>query len=65
MKKLEISMAKYDEKGKPIEVAYGIYKIADVEMFRREGYVDVSRDLAVKIDEELASRHIIHESPKS
>ena len=52
-KKIKISMVKYDSKGNPIDVAYGNYKYQDVEIFRKDGYIDIEEGLAKKIEENL------------
>lgn len=49
-------MAKYDGNGNPVNACYGVYKIADIEIFRHSGFVDVDENLARKISEDLAER---------
>lgn len=51
--KIKIFMVKYDQQGKPVDVAYGNYKSQDVEIFRKDGYVDVEEGLVMKIEEDL------------
>ena len=45
MHKIKISMIRYGGNGKPVDIAYGDYKQQDVEMFRRDGFVDADEGL--------------------
>jgi len=56
MKKIKISMVKYNEKGEPLDVVYGEYKSQDVEILREYGYVDVNEGLAKKLKSILWNR---------
>jgi len=49
-------MAKYDSEGNPVNATYGVFKLADIEMFRNLGFVDVDESLARKISEDLTER---------
>ena len=51
--KIKIAMVNYDTKGKPVDVALGNYKPYDVELFKKDGYVDVEEGLAKRVNEEL------------
>ncbi len=39
-------MVKYNSEEKSVDVAYGSYKSADVEIFRNDGFVDVEEGLS-------------------
>ncbi len=54
--KIKISMVKYDNDGKPVDVAYGNYKPQDVAIFKKEGYIEVNEGLARRIDKELTNK---------
>jgi hypothetical protein len=56
MNKIKISMIRYDGNGNPVDVAYGEYKPEDVAMFRRDGFQDVSEELARNADSELVQK---------
>ena len=51
--KIKIAMVKYNAEGKPVGAAFGNYKPYDVELFRKDGYIDVEEGLARKVDQEL------------
>ena len=51
--KTYISMVNYDEEGKLLGVALGNYNQIDVDIFTREGYVDVDENVAREADAEL------------
>jgi len=56
MEKQRISMVRYDGNKTPIGAANGFYKQEDIDMFRRDGYVDVDEGLAIRVSEDIAER---------
>jgi len=62
MEKHRIFMVKYDGSGNPIGAAYGLYKQADIDVFRTGGFVDVEEGLARNVSEEIAERLLANPS---